>query len=622
MGIFEQRATPAVVDLRLLECARAPRLDLATIADLTCLCPQLSWAWCDLRGIEPGRAVLRDELARMPAWQIRITLLRCLSAAASLSDAGDASNWLAELEANHALAALARYAGLADSEGIRARALIAAAAQRHDAVEDVLLSDMIEFSGAPPELLAEAHVAVLLVALLASERSGATDAAERLSRLAGVPMRRVRAALEEAGDAVRTVLERLRVMPGESNRAAVIEQLEKVRSLSALSLEWGHSMRLGELREHARGALGRRFGGAVAELVAHESGGDIELLGDAPLLADIRVRLGESRALASEAVRQERVLLTADEPEPLMVVDRQVLRRLDADAAAYVPLVEGERALGTLVLACPDDRPLDRIELEWIGVIYAQWVHQRTMEAERLHKIEADYLAANEKRLREVVHEANNPLSIVHNYLHLLGLRLKDEDAGKEQLRMIGEEIRRTGEILQGLLRVPMEVSEDIEARAEGHHGDHSDLGAAVRGVAGLLGDVLSARRIALNLDIEPGVPEVAAPEDAIRQVVSNLLRNACEALEDGGRIDVRVRGPLVRDGEPCAELVIADDGPGLAPEVLAKIGEPKQTDKGPEHAGLGLHVVHRQVSALGGSIETRTREGEGTSFTILIPLA
>ncbi len=340
------------------------------------------------------------------------------------------------------------------------------------------------------------------------------------------------------------------------------------------------------------------------------------------MLTDIRIRGGRSRSLASECVRQQRVLFTADEPQPLTVVDRQILRRLDACGAAFVPLLAGERVLGALALGWPQDGESAAIELEWIAAFYAQWLYQRTLEAERLHKIEADYLAANEKRLREVVHEANNPLSIVHNYLHILGLRLKDEDAGKEQLRMIGEEIRRTGEILQGLLRVPMEVSEDVEAWSGEGGGQRTDLGAAVRGVAGLLAEVVAARQITLNLDIEPGLPPVAAPEDAVRQIVSNLLRNACEAVDRDGRIDVAVRGGMVRDGQPCLELVIADDGPGLEADVLKQIGEPKHSEKGGDHAGLGLHIVHRQVKAMGGSIETRTRPGQGTSFTILLPIA
>ena len=65
---------------------------------------------------------------------------------------------------------------------------------------------------------------------------------------------------------------------------------------------------------------------------------------------------------------------------------------------------------------------------------------------------------------------------------------------------------------------------------------------------------------------------------------------------------------------------MVEDTGPGLTRAVLDRLYEPKQSTKGSGHAGLGLHIVHRLVREIGGSIDVRTASGQGTVFTVFLP--
>jgi signal transduction histidine kinase len=105
---------------------------------------------------------------------------------------------------------------------------------------------------------------------------------------------------------------------------------------------------------------------------------------------------------------------------------------------------------------------------------------------------------------------------------------------------------------------------------------------------------------------------------NVLKQIVINIAMNALQAMEpDGGRL--LVESSTCRSSEVC--IVIADTGPGIAPEALERIFEPYFTTKRPgEGTGLGLFVTRTLVENLGGRIEVSSAVGEGTSFIISLP--
>lgn len=131
--------------------------------------------------------------------------------------------------------------------------------------------------------------------------------------------------------------------------------------------------------------------------------------------------------------------------------------------------------------------------------------------------------------------------------------------------------------------------------------------------------------------DLEPDVPPILANSGQIEQIIINLLLNACDAMTNGGIVEIRTtRLPLAlpplknsSDLRPrdAAALTVRDTGSGIPPETLSHIFEPFFTTKSRSRGtGLGLAVVHGIVRQHNGEVRVQSRPGEGTTFTILLP--
>jgi signal transduction histidine kinase len=300
------------------------------------------------------------------------------------------------------------------------------------------------------------------------------------------------------------------------------------------------------------------------------------------------------------------------------VADRQVLRLLGAEDAICHPLLDpgGGPVLGVLVF--PVDEEVDQ---EAAMVLYAEELarHLRrgptvTPGTELLRR----YRQREEKRLRELVHEANNPLAVVNNYLHILQTRLEADPETVSQLRLIAGELGRTGNLLAQVRDMSPLEEATAEPRLEIVDVDLNDLAGRVvelhRGYA-------ADQDVALAYSLAPGPLVVSSDPSRLTQILNNLVRNAIEAA--GGRsVTVGSMGGVFREGREGAVLTVRDTGPGLPREVLLHLAEPKQSSKPGDHAGLGLHIVHRLVAELEGSIDVQTGSGQGTTFTVFLPLS
>ncbi len=136
---------------------------------------------------------------------------------------------------------------------------------------------------------------------------------------------------------------------------------------------------------------------------------------------------------------------------------------------------------------------------------------------------------------------------------------------------------------------------------------------------------------IRLRLDLEPEIPIVNAQFRAIKEVVSDLLSNAKDAVSlQGGTVSVRLGRREISDpgrqghvGSPSGNyltLLVEDDGAGIDPNHLAHIFDPFHTTKTTGAPGLGLSAVHAIVRDLGGWIDVRSRLGAGSQFEVFLP--
>jgi two-component system NtrC family sensor kinase len=177
----------------------------------------------------------------------------------------------------------------------------------------------------------------------------------------------------------------------------------------------------------------------------------------------------------------------------------------------------------------------------------------------------------------------------------------------------VSEQTARAGRIVSDLL--------SFSRRSKPHRAP-ADLGAIVRGTVSLVSHKLRLSGIEAEVRLDPALPALACDASQIQQVVLNLVMNAAEAKRSSGRGHVVVTTRRSEDGHAVL-LEVADDGQGIPRENLDRIFDPFFTTKEEGRSlGLGLSVVYGIVEAHGGTIDVHSVMGQGTTFSVRLPLA
>lgn len=244
------------------------------------------------------------------------------------------------------------------------------------------------------------------------------------------------------------------------------------------------------------------------------------------------------------------------------------------------------------------------------GVAVNTDVTQARLQDEALRKSEK--LAAVGQLASSIAHEINNPLESITNLLYLVQ-RSDSMNEVKEYARMAQDELARVTEITLQTLRFHRQQSKPVQV----------NLADLLRTLMTLYTGRLLVRRLTVEMKLMDS-PPVLCLEGEIRQVVNNLLRNALDAMSEGGRLLVRLHSQMNwLTGQRGVRMTVADTGEGIAPEIMAHLFEPFQTSKELTGTGLGLWVSKGIVEKHGGQIRTRSRRGpgHGTVFTVWLPL-
>ncbi|HHJ52222.1 MAG TPA: hypothetical protein ENJ89_03420 [Caldithrix abyssi] len=155
-------------------------------------------------------------------------------------------------------------------------------------------------------------------------------------------------------------------------------------------------------------------------------------------------------------------------------------------------------------------------------------------------------------------------------------------------------------------------------SRQSSRHPSHININEEIRLVLSLLAYRLEQKRISVQTELDEQLPPVFADGQLIQEVLMNLLINSYDAVAEQGRV-------IIRSGRQSDDRIfvsIADDGPGVPPEMIEKIFDPFFTTKGEgEGTGLGLSVSLGIVEAHDGELTVSSRPGE-TVFTIILPIA
>lgn len=228
---------------------------------------------------------------------------------------------------------------------------------------------------------------------------------------------------------------------------------------------------------------------------------------------------------------------------------------------------------------------------------------------------ERDRLAALGEMAAGLAHEIRNPLGAIKAAAQYLEAPAAESDPPKEFLGIIVEETNRLNRVVSSFLDY---------ARPYKGNPLPTDVRAVTKRTLEVMQPSLGPG-VEIVTDFQEGLPLVRIDPEQLRQVIMNLVQNAMQAMESGGRLTVStgLRATPIRSdpGEPASfvELRITDTGPGIAQKAMGKLFIPFFTTKD-RGTGLGLAICQRIVQTAGGAIEVRTLGGEGTTFTVLLP--
>lgn len=282
------------------------------------------------------------------------------------------------------------------------------------------------------------------------------------------------------------------------------------------------------------------------------------------------------------------------------------------------PLFFGGEFLGLLKIAAWRRRRFDRRDLAVVErFLPAAAVSIRNarlnMSLER-QAIQAELKATLVTLASAVAHDVNNAVGSILP----LTQQIRDEvgrgevslEALAEDLAVIEEKARLCRRIFSNMLRV---------ARADRAGDGPVDVNQVVRETLPFLQGQAGRQGIEVVLDLEAHLPAVSFSRNDLQHVVFNLVLNSLEAMAAGGgrRIVLSTR----RDGDGRALLAVADDGPGIAPELLEKVQEPFFTTKA-GGTGLGLAIVRSMTWQNGGTFDFESAPGEGTRVNLSLQLA
>ncbi len=210
-----------------------------------------------------------------------------------------------------------------------------------------------------------------------------------------------------------------------------------------------------------------------------------------------------------------------------------------------------------------------------------------------------------------LAHEIKNPLSTMSLNLDLLMEDFREAESARDRrvlkkLERVRRETERLHDIVEDFLRF---------AKVQDLRTEPTDLNAVVDDLRDFCEPQAVGQGIVIRTQYDPDLPLVPLDVALFKQALWNLIRNAHHAMPDGGDLILQTR----REGDE-AILDVTDTGVGLTPEVAARVFDAFYSTR-PGGSGLGLPTTRKVVEAHGGTIDLQSVPGQGTRFTVRLPL-
>ncbi len=233
-----------------------------------------------------------------------------------------------------------------------------------------------------------------------------------------------------------------------------------------------------------------------------------------------------------------------------------------------------------------------------------------------LHRVEyANKLTAIERLAAGLAHEINNPLAVINQNAGLIKdlFQIREQYARDDKLiallTSIISSVDRCGKITKRLLNFSRHIEVVIEP---------VDVGELIQGLIDVIAKDAEHKDIAILLTIPDALPSIESDPSHLQQIFLNLFNNSFAAIGEHGRLETTV----TQENASTLSVIIEDDGCGIPEEDLKHIFDPFFTTKAHnEGTGLGLSITHGLIQKIGGRIDVHSNVGEGTRFTLFLPM-
>jgi len=570
-------------------------------------------------------------------------LLLAAPVAAGTAQASYAVSWRQSVGVAHLAQALALRAGVADADAAWTAGLahnladyfdpgmrpLADAADWLDGMDaDGWVADAVRYHAEPLTRGRAAHPLVRIVQLAYQlvTRADAVDSVDVRAALAALQIGAGESAHLLADSQVQVRQQALRFGLADAVVQASGTGFDRLARLyagqaaqSALHGHFRHTNGSGQVFSRLQDALRALFGIEHACLFAPAADGTLRLTALIPAASGLRALAippddGHSalpRALARNAPQQ----FERDEADAALV-DEQIARLLGVSNFLCQPLALRDGQIGVLVagdaVAGLSASPLWRFLLAECAeaLLPVPAAAPSPAMAAPAPAVPPDDIPRD--RVRRAVHEVANPLTIMRNYVNLLSDRLGEDSTVQRDLSIISDEIERVARIVRGITAAEENAPPATALELVSVNSVVSEL------VRMALGTLFTPNKVNVQIDLNPDVPPLPLQKDLLKQVLFNLAKNAVEAMNAGGHLKFTTRLVDV-DGLRQIEIEVADTGPGLPAAVVSRLFEPVASEKGGDHAGLGLSISRGLVERMNGQLSCDSTP-QGTHFLIRLP--
>jgi signal transduction histidine kinase len=316
----------------------------------------------------------------------------------------------------------------------------------------------------------------------------------------------------------------------------------------------------------------------------------------------------------SSALRKENLLLALGKPA----------------SAFVVPLITRSKVIGVIATDAVDGREVPKETREILEIFAPQIavaienarlyssLQERMAELKKSQALlgRAEKLSFLGNLAARLAHELKNPLTAIGTFIQLLPSRYDDEEFRRDFYKIAMEETMRMNNLITELL--------DLVKPKESHF-EYGNLHELIDKMILLVSPQSKAKKIEIVRKFDDSLGEVWMDSEKIKQVVLNLLSNAVDFTPHRGKIEITTSKNSNMAKQNTVRIEVKDNGAGIPASIIDKVFEPYFTTKHKSSmhsgTGLGLFIVHQHVQDHGGTIEVKSKVGEGTSFMVTLPL-